>query len=291
MLVSEFITQTNYKLRGTEDDAPTQGSDEWAYWVDALNFLIETTAQDTDKKWRFTFSESSPNELGTVATTGTTTLTGTGTNFTDYAVGDKLVVSGETVRTIATITSDTVLTVSVAFSNTASGKTFTRQIIIATGVQSYNLSRRFLIPSDMAYVTDTDDVRHYLTIIAPQERSTLTQQVYLSGETPECLTFTSTIESTDAMVGGVLTVPAYYSPVALDDDDDIVPLPLPQWGVMAVASEIAFADITFEDKAPDLQAKANALYAQMSARNRKGTYGNPRKSAYNVPKIRGTDVY
>ena len=60
---------------------------------------------------------------GTVATAGTTALTGTGTKFTtELKVGDFIVVAGETVRQVNAITSDTALTVSVAFTNTASGK-------------------------------------------------------------------------------------------------------------------------------------------------------------------------
>jgi|GEM_PF-1736078 len=59
--------------------------------------------------------------VGTVSTPGSsTTLTGVGTQFTNtFKVGDTLTVTGETVRTIATITSDTVLDVTVAFSVTA----------------------------------------------------------------------------------------------------------------------------------------------------------------------------
>ena len=58
--------------------------------------------------------------VGTVSTPGSSvTLTGVGTQFTNtFKVGDTLTVTGETVRTIATITSDTVLTVTVAFSAT-----------------------------------------------------------------------------------------------------------------------------------------------------------------------------
>jgi len=57
---------------------------------------------------------------GTVSTPGSsTTLTGVGTQFTNtFKVGDTLTVAGETVRTINTITSDTVLDVTVAFSAT-----------------------------------------------------------------------------------------------------------------------------------------------------------------------------
>ncbi|MEK9179279.1 MAG: tail fiber domain-containing protein, partial [Patescibacteria group bacterium] len=58
--------------------------------------------------------------VGTVSTPGSsTTLTGVGTQFTNtFKVGDTLTVAGETVRTISTITSNTVLDVTVAFSAT-----------------------------------------------------------------------------------------------------------------------------------------------------------------------------
>jgi hypothetical protein len=57
---------------------------------------------------------------GTVSTTGSsTTLIGVKTQFTNtFKVGDTLTVAGETVRTISTITSDTVLDTTVAFSTT-----------------------------------------------------------------------------------------------------------------------------------------------------------------------------
>jgi len=63
---------------------------------------------------------------GTVATNGTITLTGTATTFSStFKAGDSILVSGETVRTIATIASDTSLTVTAAFSTTASGLSYT----------------------------------------------------------------------------------------------------------------------------------------------------------------------
>jgi hypothetical protein len=52
---------------------------------------------------------------GTVTTAGVVALVGSDTNFTDFAVGDVIKVEGETDRTIATITTDTALTVSSAF--------------------------------------------------------------------------------------------------------------------------------------------------------------------------------
>lgn len=62
---------------------------------------------------------------GTVTTAGTTTLTGTtddesATKFLDYKVGDKIKVSGESERTIATIANDYTLTVTSAFSTSDS---------------------------------------------------------------------------------------------------------------------------------------------------------------------------
>jgi len=77
--------------------------------------------------------------VGTVATNGTVTLTGTGTQFLNtFKVGDTITVSGETVRTIATIPSNTSLTVTSAFSTTASSLTYTltggtRMVVLGNG--------------------------------------------------------------------------------------------------------------------------------------------------------------
>lgn len=64
---------------------------------------------------------------GLVETAGTTALTGTETKFTsELKAGDTITVSGETSRVVDVVTSDTELTVTVAFSTTGTGKTFTR---------------------------------------------------------------------------------------------------------------------------------------------------------------------
>jgi len=71
-------------------------------------------------------SEGSHTGIGTVETDGTTTLTGTNTVFERaFVVGDTITVAGETDRIIATIVSDTELTVTVAFSTSLSGLAFT----------------------------------------------------------------------------------------------------------------------------------------------------------------------
>ncbi len=76
---------------------------------------------------------------GTVATNATVTLTGTSTQFLNtFKIGDTITVSGETVRTIATIPSDTSLTATVAFSTTASGLSYTltggtRMVVLGNG--------------------------------------------------------------------------------------------------------------------------------------------------------------
>lgn len=291
MLVSEFYTKTSYALRGTDEDAPTHGDDEATYWLSVLNTVKDNFYDDVTKQWRAGFKETTPNEPGTVATTGTTTLTGTGTYFTDYRVGDKITVSGETVRTIATITSDTVLTVTVAFSNTASSKTFTHSTIIETGVETYNLHRLFLAPSDKVYVTSTTGQRLYYDIIQPQDRNTVVQEVFISDENPETINFSGDIISTTNLVGGVLTVPGYYKPADLTAATDTLPFTSPNWAVYAVASEVAFNDITYEDKAGDLLAKANNLYSLMISKSRRGTRNNPRTSTTNVYRIKSTDIH
>jgi hypothetical protein len=55
---------------------------------------------------------------GTIETAGAVAAVGTLTNFTDFNVGDIIVVAGEDPRVIATITDDTHLTVTEAFANT-----------------------------------------------------------------------------------------------------------------------------------------------------------------------------
>lgn len=290
MKLSQFYTRTSYALGGTDEESPEHGSEEATMWLSILNQKIEELAEDLTKQWRFTFKETAPNEPGTVATTGTTTLTGTSTNFLDYAVGDTITVSGETVRTIATITSDTVLTVTVAFSNTASSKTFTHATIIASGVETYKLHRKFLGASDSVYVTTTGGERVYFDLIQPQERKTTVQQVFLSDENPETINFANNIESTDEIVGGTLTVPGYYTPEAVSAVTDDLPVPSPNWCVYIVAAEVAGADIVYEDREGNLNAKANSLYSMMVKRNRRGTFDNPRKSPYNVKRIRSTEV-
>tara|TARA_R100001377_G_C3158009_1_gene98727 strand:- start:306 stop:833 length:528 start_codon:yes stop_codon:yes gene_type:complete len=60
---------------------------------------------------------------GTIDPTASKTVTGVGTLFlTEVSIGDEIVVSGET-RIISSITSNTSLTVSVAFSNNANDTT------------------------------------------------------------------------------------------------------------------------------------------------------------------------
>lgn len=290
MTVSDFLTATSYALRSTDEDTPTFGSEEANYWIGTLNRKKNELFQNSKVLWDSTFLIETPNETGTVATAGTTTLTGTSTHFTDYAVGDTILVSGETVRTIDAITSDTVLTVSVAFSNTASGLTFTRNTIIDNGVSNYSLHRSFIAPANKAYIITTagDDI--YLDFISPREQISTSRNVYISGINPKILSFTNDIESTEDIVGGQLFVPGYYMPADVALETDELPITDPYWAVMAVAAELAFTDITYEDRVEGLNTKANALYMQMVRNNRRGTYNNPRTTPVHVQRIRSTEV-
>ncbi len=291
MNVTTALTKISYALRGIDDDAPTFGDDEAVYWLSVLNDKKDELFTDTKKKWTTSFKLTAPSEPGTVATVGTTALTGTSTNFTDYAVGDEITVSGETVRTIATIPSDTSLTVTVAFSNTASSKTFTHTSVIATGVQEYSLHRSLILPSDRVLITTTDDSDRYVDFLHPQERNTTYQRVFIYDDLPKLLGFSAEITSTQDIVGGTLSVPGYYLPADLTATTDVLPFPDPNWGIMASAAEIAFNDIIYEDKADGLNAKANALYAAMAQANRAGTWNNPRKIPTNVDRIRDTRTH
>ncbi len=286
MTLETLFSQINGSYRGTDDDVPISGTPDYDLWLEATNRKQGEWAKA--KKWQSNFLLAKPTEPGTVATAATVTLTGTGTNFLDYRVGDKVTVAGETVRTIATITSDTVLTVTLAFTNTASAKTFTLAQIIATLVQSYSMHRRFFLPSDTVTVTTTDDVDMPYNFEKPQER--IRGQVYLSGRAPQTLTFYADLESTDPLIGGTLTTPGYYIPADLAELADVVPVDDPYWLVYSVAAELAFNDLTYEDKAPDLYAKANILWGTMSTNDRRGASNYPRTAQTSVSRIQGSQV-
>lgn len=157
-------------------------------------------------------------------------------------------------------------------------------VVTASASPSYNLPSDFLYIEEV-YIIDTDSKRHNLTLIKPEERNEYNRCVFVAGLNPQKLYFTGEIEATEDIVGGTLYVTGYFMPAELDADDDVLPLPDPNWGVAAVAAEIAFGDITYEDKAESLNAKANYLYGLMTKKNRKGTYKNPRVTPYNVKRI------
>lgn len=288
MILSTLYAQINTAYRGSDDDAPASGTDDYTLWLNTVNRKIAEWANDGKHTWPSLFSLTPPNEPGTVATAATTTLTGTDTYFTDYQVGDTILVDGETVRTIATITSDTVLTVTLAFSNTASLKTFTRTTIIKTGVQAYNLHRNFLVPSDQTTVTVSAD-DHLYDFGKPQERDRSGVGVYISGLNPKQITFYEDIDT--AIVGGTLQVPGYFVPNNLTSDSDVIPVDDPYWLVYAVASELAFNDLTYADKADSLNTKANNLYIQMASNNRRGVSGGPRVARTSIVRITGPERF
>jgi hypothetical protein len=108
---------------------------------------------------------------GTVQTAGTTALIGTTTNFLSFTVGETITVSGETVRTIATITDDTHLTVTSAFSTTASGLSYvvsTKKLLIGTesNFAEYNVGDLVKVDGETFRTIDsiTDDTHLTVTV-------------------------------------------------------------------------------------------------------------------------------
>lgn len=252
-----------YRGKGTSK-TPVWGSEKSAMALDIANQKQEDWAKDTMQHWASLFSATAPYEPGTVATTGTTDLTGTNTYFTDYQVGDKIIVDGETERIIDTITSDTALTVTVAFSNTASGKDFYHRTIIKAGVQEYKLHRSFIVPSDEVFVkTSTQDTP--LATENPQKRQNA--DVYISGRDPKRISFYNTIEATNQIVGGELRVAGYYLPEEMTATTDSVAVDDPNWLVLATAAELARNDAAKEDQFANLIGMANEAYLNMIKAN------------------------
>lgn len=280
---SDFLENTWRVYRGKgETKTPIWGSEKANLVLSIANMKKNEFARDSDQTWVSLFSLVAPNEVGTVATAGTTTLTGTGTYFTDYQVGDTILVSGETVRTIATITSDTVLTVTVAFSTTASALTFTHQTIVKSGVQTYSLHRNFLSPSDSAVVTTTtQDITQRFA--KPQRRDN--SDLYISGLNPRKVTFYTEILSTDQKVGGELKVPAYYFPADIAATTDLVTVDDPNWLVYATAAELARNDPAKDTEFGNILGMANDLYRKMVSANNAIGFLQDDSMPYDMPMI------
>lgn len=222
MTLQNFITRVNYRLRGTDDDAPTAATDEYTYWVDTLNMKKDELYQDVAKQWSNTYQVLA---LGTIA---------------------------------------------------------------ASTEPTFDLDDTFLSAANKAYVIDTNNQRHPLDIIKAQEDvDDSKQQVFVAGQDPQTLYFTKAIIAGDSLIGGTLYLPAYVMPddVSATSATAFIPIPDPNWAVLAVAAELAGNDLTYEDRAPDLNAKANNLYKLMTKKSSRGTYGNPRKTPYNMTRI------
>ena len=280
-LLSDVYTVYRGKIASR---TPAWGSEKAIVALNIANRKIGEWSGDPRNKWNSLFNTVAPNEVGTVATAGTTTLTGTGTYFTDYRVGDRVLVSGQTVRTIATITSNTVLTVTVAFSGTSSALTFTRQTVISKTVSDYNLHRNLYQNSDFAKIIKTDSSYLEYSVVKAQQRNAISGQVtYLHGLNPKTLTFAQTIDA--GVDAGTLFVPGYYTPSPLTLATDIVPVDDPNWLVYIVAAELARNDPAKEDSFPTLTGMANELYTRMSNANNDVGFAQPNSVINDMPQI------
>jgi hypothetical protein len=228
VLVSEFLEYTNDALRGTDEDAPTIGTDEANLWLRTLNRKKNELYRNAKVLWDETWA----------------------------------------IQSLGAIT--------------------------ASATPSYNTDVDLIAPSDHVYAVDTNSNKIYYDLVKPRERPKTGRQFYLAGMNPQVLYCSNEIEATEDIVGGTLHLPGYYMPAdintATETGTTVIPFADPYYAVMAVASEIAFNDITFEDKSADLAGKAQFLYMQMIRNNRRNTYGNARPVARSVNRIRGTEV-
>lgn len=227
MLVSELITRINYALRGTDDDAPIEGSADADQWLSYANVKKDEWARDANESWSSLF----------------------------------------------------------AVTNLSS--------VVVSGTQTYNLATTFMRPADRVYVTTTDDDVIDFNLVEPQLRDTVAYPVYIAGDNPKKLTFVDLIDAGHQanLIGGTITVPGYFLPTDMTAFSGTVPVDDPNWLVYAVASEVAFNDVTYEDKVSDLNAKSNSLYMAMKQANRRGTPSHPRRIPTVVSRIKGMEAY
>jgi len=159
--------------------------------------------------------------------------------------------------------------------------------ITTSAALSFDLDDTFLGPAEDCYVIRTDGTRQDFPILQPQEQEYGKQSVFIAGQDPKTLYFSKAITTADGYVGAALYLPAYAMPddINLTSGTASVIVDDPDWLVVATAAKLAFNDITYESKAVDLNAEANALYKTMIDNNRRGTSTNPRKSRTQVVRI------
>lgn len=161
--------------------------------------------------------------------------------------------------------------------------------ITASATPSYNCDATLIAASDQVYAVDTNSKKIWYDMTTARRRPRTGRQFYLAGMNPKVLYCTNEIKSTEDIVTGTLHLPGYYMPADVTTAGATIPFPDPDWAVMAVAAEIAFNDITYEDKVADLNAKANELYMQMVRNNRRNTYNTPKVIPTNVNRIKSTE--
>lgn len=159
---------------------------------------------------------------------------------------------------------------------------------ISVGDNNISLDINFIAPSNEVYIETVDGSKVYINVVSPRRRGS-SQCVYITGITQKTVNFNNPVTADSNLVGGTLYVPGYYIPkdINLSVGASKVPLPDPYWGVLAVASEIAFNDLSYEDKASDLNTKANNLYSQLVRSNRRNVYGLPKPIPVVTKRIRG----
>jgi hypothetical protein len=163
--------------------------------------------------------------------------------------------------------------------------------VVAVGTQSYNLPADFLNAANEVLITSTGGTIVEYALIDPSERRNCDpRSCFITGPKggTQVLTFVDTFNTGDITIGGTISIDGYFKPADLTASTDVIPVDDPNWLIFAVAAELAFNELTYQDKAPDIQAKANVKYTQMVQSNRRGSNRNPRRVRTLVNRIPGS---
>lgn len=163
---------------------------------------------------------------------------------------------------------------------------------ITAGVQAYGFepndaSIEVIKPAESVYIDNSDgDQIAVFTIVDPQKRNLYSNNVcFISGQNPLILNFAGEITATDSIVGGTIRVPVYGRPAALSAEDDVIPLPEPEWLVYETAAELARNDPAKATQFPNLQGKANDMYDKLVAQNDINSFDQPNRAEPRMPQI------
>ena len=151
--------------------------------------------------------------------------------------------------------------------------------------RTYELDDDISDLSDFVYLVKANGDRVEYNVIKPQQRSLHQKGVYISSNNPKAITFIDTVETTDELIGSIVTVPLFFIPEAITSGSDTIVVDSPEWLIYETAAELVRNDPAKDDQYGNLAGKANDMYQKMIYQNATNPYLQPNGVPNEMPQI------